>query len=234
MCNEYQLRVKRGDLTDQFRQLKIPIRWADAEPNRPLDEPIKPTNRATILRPEDPANPAGGLEGLDIRWWMVPFFHRGAVKDWKSMCTNARWETVDTAPTFRNAYKARRCLVPLTSFIEYSEPEGWKKGRPKQRNEISWESGEPRFFAGLWERSTPADMPEGLESFAFITAPACEDVRPIHDRTPTVLTADQGMQWLDLEGTGKMAFADPAPIGSYALRHIPRDQVMSAELRRLV
>lgn len=65
------------------------------------------------------------------------------------MATNARIETVDTSPTFRGAYKNRRCLSPVSSFIEYSEPEGWKKGQPKQRNEIFWAEAEIRYFAGL-------------------------------------------------------------------------------------
>jgi putative SOS response-associated peptidase YedK len=233
MCNEYRQRFTRQQITDQFSQLKIPMRWADAEANRPREEPIKPTDRATILRPVDPARPAAGLEGLDIRWWLVPAFHKGAVKDWRSMCTNARFETVDTAPTFRGAYKARRCLVPVSSFIEYSEPEGWRKGKPKMRHEISW-GDELRYFAGLWERATPADLPEGVESFTFVTGPACPDVQPIHDRTPAVLTIDQGLTWLDLEGPGKAAFAEPACAGTYTVAHAPRDAVLSAELRRLI
>lgn len=148
------------------------------------------------------------------------------------MCTNARLETVDTAPTFRDPYRQRRCLVPLTSFIEYSEPAGWKKGQPKTRNEIEWPGGDVRYFAGLWDRSNPTDMPEGLESFAFITGPATPDIEPIHDRTPVVLTLEQGMEWLKLAGPGKAPFLDLPPPGAFTYRESPREQVMSAEMRR--
>jgi len=233
MCNEFRFTDTRASIEGAFRQLGIPIRWADAPSNRRLDEPIRPTDRATILRPVDAADPAAGLEGLDIRWWLVPAFHRGPVKDWRSMCTNARIETVDTAPTFKGAYQARRCLVPLTSFIEYSEPAGWKKGQPKMRHEITWGGG-VRYFAGLWERSRPADMPEGLESFTFVTGPACADIAPIHDRTAAVLTLEQGMSWLDLKGPGKAGFAAPAGAGTYTVVHAPREALMSKEMRRLV
>ena len=150
------------------------------------------------------------------------------------MCTNARFETVDTAPTFRGPYRTRRCIVPLTSFIEYSEPAGWKKGQPKMRHEISWPGGEIRYFAGLWERSTPADMPEGLESFAFVTGPCCPDVEPIHDRTPAVLTVEQALDWLDLEGAGKAGFAHLPPAGTYTLAHAPREHIIGPELRRML
>ncbi|MDP1985986.1 SOS response-associated peptidase, partial [Phenylobacterium sp.] len=182
MCNEYLKRAAATNLAELFSEYGIPLRIDEAAPNRALDEPIRPTERATVLRPLDPARPTAGLEMVDLRWWLVPAFHRGPVKDWRAMSTNARIETVATAPTFKDAYRHRRCLVPLTSFIEYSEPAGWKKGQPKQRNEISWAGGDIRFFAGLWERATPADFPEGLESFTFITGPAAPDVRPIHDR----------------------------------------------------
>jgi putative SOS response-associated peptidase YedK len=232
MCNEYQSRVKLGELRDRFLKRNIPFQWVGGEPNRSIDEPIKPTDRATIIRPVDPSNVTAGIEGLSVRWWLVPPFHRGALKDWRSMCTNARLETVDTAPTFRDAYKLRRCLVPLTSFIEYSEPVGWKKGQPKTRNEIDWDGGEPRYFAGLWERSTPSDMPQGIDTFAFITGPAPPDVAAIHDRSPPVLTLDQGLEWLRLDGPGKAPLYDLVPAGSFRVRHSPREQIMSAEMRR--
>ncbi|WP_091741073.1 SOS response-associated peptidase [Phenylobacterium immobile] len=234
MCNEFQKRYSRFLISDRFAQIKIPLRWADAEANTPLDTPVRPTDRATIIRPIDADHPTAGLEGLDMRWWMVPSFHRGAMKDWRTMCTNARVETVNSAPTFREAYRRRRCLVPLTSFIEYSEPPGWTKGKPKQRNEIEWEDGDVRYFAGLWERSTPSDMPEGVETFAFVTGPAGPDVTSIHDRCPAVLTIAQGMEWLGLDGPGKSALEQPAPPGTFTVKLSPRESLMSAEMRRAI
>ncbi|MDP1640663.1 MAG: SOS response-associated peptidase family protein [Phenylobacterium sp.] len=234
MCNEYQKRIARGPLTERFSEINIPIRWADAEPNRDLDEPIRPTDRATILRAADPGDPTAGLEGLEMRWWLTPAFHRGPLNAWRSMCTNARIETVDTAPTFREAYRRRRCLVPLTSFIEYSEPPGWKKGRPKTRHEISWADEDVRVFAGLWERSTPEDHPGGLESFAFVTAPAPADIAPFHDRAPPTLSLAQGLAWLDLEGPGKGMLEDLPGPGAYQVVEAPRDQLMTPEMRRLL
>jgi putative SOS response-associated peptidase YedK len=232
MCNEYRFNTTRDAIAAQFAELGIPLHWADAAGNRPSEEPIRPTDRATMIRPLDPADPRAGVEGLDVRWWMVPYFHKGEVRAWTSMCTNARIETVDTSPTFREAYRRRRALIPLTSFIEYSEPAGWKKGRPKTRHEISWPGGEVRYFAGLWDQASPSDMPGGLTSFSFITGPCCPDVAPIHDRTPAILTLDEGMAWLDLNGAGKAAFADPPAPGAYVVAESPREQIMSAAMRR--
>ena len=159
MCNEYQHRVKRGDYWDQFAQIKIPIQWAGGESNLPLDRPIRPIDRAPMIRAIDLANPEAGLEGSEQRWWLVPFFHKGKVGNWKAMCTNARLETFHTTSAFREPYKRRRTLIPVTSFIEYDEPPGWKKGDPKRRWEISWEPRNEhdrvRYFAGLWDTAHP-------------------------------------------------------------------------------
>lgn len=223
MCNEYQIRKVRPDLGERFSQLKIPMTWADAEPNRPLDQPIRPTNRAPVIRAVDPADPTAGLEGLQMRWWLTPFFHKGPLKDWKAMCTNARLETVDSTPAFREPYRRRRCLVPVTSFIEYDTPPGWKKGDPKRRWEITWPDGDVRYFAGLWDRASPSDMPEGLDSFAFVTGPPGPDVARIHTRQARVLTAEQGLEWLRLDGPGKAMLEDPGNAGALVLTPRPRE-----------
>ena len=217
MCNEFNLRIDFANWWDQ-----------QGPSNRPLNQPFKPTNRATMLRPVDPADPAAGLECVDRRWWLVPFFHRGPVSAWKSMCTNAKIETVDTAPTFRDAYKRRRALIPITAFVEYDAPPGWKKGQPKRRWEVSWSPTEAfdevRYFAGLWERATPADIEGPLESFAFITGPPGPDVAAAHDRQPAVLTFAQGMDWLRLDGPGKAGLVTETPPGTYRLTERARER----------
>ncbi len=227
MCNEYQVRVNFTDWWKVRGAGRTPIEPRDPPSNRPLNHPIKPTNRAPMLRPIDPANPAAGLESADRRWWLIPFFHKGPVLAWKSMCTNARLETVDTAPAFREAYKHRRALLPITSFIEYDEPAGWKKGMPKRRWEVTWTPTHPfdevRYFAGLWDRSTPSDLSEPLESFAFITGPPGPDVAAVHDRQPAVLTFEQGMRWLQLDGPGKNDLATATPAGAYTLTERARE-----------
>ncbi|MFD3264019.1 SOS response-associated peptidase family protein [Phenylobacterium ferrooxidans] len=235
MCNEYQLRVRRGDYDWQFSELNVPINWADAEPNRPLDRPFKPTNRATMIRAVDPADPMAGVEGLEARWWLVPFFHKGPLSAWKAMCTNARLETVDTTAAFREPYKRRRALIPFSSFIEYDEPPGWKKGEPKRRWEISWapahERDRVRFFAGLWDTAHPADHDGPLTSFTFVTGPPgplfstpqADTGKPLHSRQTRVLTLQQGMDWLKLDGGGKALLEDPEPHGDFVLKPRPRE-----------
>jgi putative SOS response-associated peptidase YedK len=233
MCNEYQLRLRFDGSV--IPHAKIPITWADAGSNRPLDRPFRPTNRAPMLRAVDAADPSAGLEGVERRWWMVPFFHKGKVGDWKAMCTNARLETVDTTAAFRAPYKRRRALIPLTSFIEYDEPPGWKKGEPKRRWEVSWtprdEADRVRYFAGLWDTAHPSDHEGPLESFTFVTGapgaafstPRPDTGKPLHHRQARVLTWEQGLEWLRLDGAGKAMLEEPETEGGFVLTERPRE-----------
>jgi len=221
MCNEYQLKVRRADYDAAFRGAGLDVLWSDAEPNRPPDRPFRPTDRAPILRR---TRDGAGLEGLEARWWLVPGFHRGSVSDWKAMCTNARIETAATAASFREAVRTGRCLAPVTSVFEYDAPRGWRKGQPKRRWEVSWPedgpSGPVRFLAGLCARSHPADLPEGLDSFAVITRPAGADMARIHDRQPVILSLAEGLDWLDRGALDTLPA--PGPAGDLTLREAPR------------
>lgn len=64
--------------------------------------------------------------------------------------------------------------------------------------------------------------------------PCPPDIEPIHDRTPPVLTLEQGMEWLRLDGPGKAPFYDLPPLGTYSVKVSPLDRIMSAEMRRLL
>jgi putative SOS response-associated peptidase YedK len=236
MSHEYHRDAPRAVLDAAFRRQGVPLRWQDAEPQRPAGEPFKPTSRATLLRATDPRNPAAGLEGLDLRWWLTPYFHKGPLAAWNTVTANAPIETVDTSPTFREAYRARRALVPLTRFVVYEQPAGWRKGSPKPRWEATWTPADThdqvRYFAGLWDRAQPADLDAPLDSFAILTGRPGPDLAAIHDRQPVVLTLAQGLDWLRLDGPGKAGLVTETPAGTYRLTERPRENVMTPEMRR--
>ena len=81
-----------------------------------------------------------------LRWGLIPFWAKDEKVGFKSI--NARAETVATAPSFREAFRHRHCLVPATGFYE------WKKlpSGGKQPYNIGMRDGSPMAFAGLWER----------------------------------------------------------------------------------
>jgi putative SOS response-associated peptidase YedK len=200
MCNRYGYQAPISRLVDEFSQTRIPLIFRDgAVPNLEPREHIRSTDTAKIIRPIDPADPAQGVELADARWWLIPFFHRKGVKDWKPMCTNARAETVATTATYRESYRRRRCLVPATHFFERTGEKGAK---------VMWKftkAGSDLFcFAGLWDRCQTTDGP--IESFSIVTCEPGPDCSPYHNRQPVILERDQCAGWLDL------TTADPMPI----------------------
>lgn len=194
MCNAYRLLTPIHQAFDVFSQVGLPLKIADPArlPNQPL-EMVRPTDVVPILRPVEPPAPESGVELAMLRWGLIPGFHRGGIKDWKLLCTNARSETVATARPFRDAYRARRCLVPADGFYEWTGPKGgktrWLFTRP---------DGALFAFPGLWERWAGPDGP--LETFTLLTTGPGSDVAPYHDRQPVILERTQWAAWLHLDG----------------------------------
>jgi putative SOS response-associated peptidase YedK len=106
--------------------------------------------------------------------------------------TNAQAVTVDEKPSFRSAFKARRCLIPAGDFFDW-QATGAKHKQPYHFRRID---GALLGFAGLWERWKNAEG-QVVETCSIITTSANGIVRPVHDRMPVILDpADYG-QWLD-------------------------------------
>lgn len=125
-----------------------------------------------------------------LRWGLIPSW----AKDPKigSQCINAKAETVAEKPSFRSAFKKRRCLVLATSFYE------WRvDGKRKQPMWIGLKSKRPFAFAGLWEHWAPTEGDVPLETCTIITTESNELLAPIHNRMPVILAPTSYDQWLD-------------------------------------
>ena len=122
-------------------------------------------------------------------------FYWGLVPHWAkdisigNRMINARMETVATKPSFRAAFKKRRCLIPADGFYEWQGPKG-----QKQPMFITLAGDRPLAFAGLWE-TWHADY----RSFTIITCPASDALKTIHDRMPAVLDPAAYESWLDTD-----------------------------------
>jgi putative SOS response-associated peptidase YedK len=118
-----------------------------------------------------------------MKWGLIPFWAKDAAIGNK--LANARGETVAEKPSFRSAFKSRRCIIPASGFYEWKTEKG-----VKQPWYVSLKSGEPMAFAGLW------DTWNDIETCCIITTAANELMLPIHDRMPVILDADQWEVWL--------------------------------------
>ena len=217
MCNRYGNNAPAARLIDLFSEVKIPLRFeGGAVRNIAPREHIRPTEGALIARPVDPADPAGGLARVEARWWLIPFFHKGGIKDWKPLCTNARAESVATTPTFREAFRRRRCLIPATHFFEWTGPKG-----SKTPWRFTKADSDAFCFAGLWDRALTSDGP--VESFAILTTAAGPDCAPYHTRQPVILEHQQWSAWLDLRGQAD-DLLQAGPAGTIAVSLAPLTQ----------
>lgn len=126
-----------------------------------------------------------------LHWGLVPFWAKDISIGARMI--NARAETIASKPSFRNAFKKRRCLIPADGFYEWKGPKG-----QKQPMFITLPESKPFAFAGLWEAWHPKDDPDMIyKSCAIITTAASDSVREIHHRMPAILKPDMYESWLD-------------------------------------
>lgn len=127
-----------------------------------------------------------------LRWGLIPSWAKDQAIGYKLI--NARSETVAEKPSFRYAFKHRRCLIPTNGFYEWQRLEGSKT--KKQPYFIGLEDEDTFAFAGLWER-WESKAGDTLETCTILTTEANDLVSPIHDRMPVILHAQDYDQWLD-------------------------------------
>ncbi|MDP6343246.1 MAG: SOS response-associated peptidase [Alphaproteobacteria bacterium] len=178
MCGRYSLTSPE----EAMRRL-FDIQAGDIGPPR---YNLAPSQLAPVARRESADGPV--LARL-MRWGLVPGWARD--ESIGQRLINARSETAAEKPSFRAAFRQRRCLVPADGFYE------WRNlGSRKQPYWISRPEGEPFAMAGLWESWRRDDGPE-LLTFTILTTEATEDLRPIHHRMPVILPPEAHAAWLD-------------------------------------
>jgi putative SOS response-associated peptidase YedK len=125
-----------------------------------------------------------------LRWGLIPYWAKDAKIGYSAI--NAMAEAVAIKPTFREAFKSRRCLVPADGFYE------WQKidSKTKQPYRFVMADGSPMAFAGLWERWNDPASGEAVQTFAIITGEPNALCAPIHNRMPVILDAADWQTWL--------------------------------------
>ncbi|TSA25108.1 MAG: SOS response-associated peptidase [Bacteroidetes bacterium] len=141
-----------------------------------------PSQELAIISNQDPE------ELQFFRWGLVPFWARDPSIGNKLI--NAKVETIAEKPSFKNAFRKRRCLVPADGFYE------WKKNSAKIPFRIIMNDGSLFAMAGIWEKWVSG---EGgvIHSFSIITTEPNELMAPIHNRMPVILLPENEKLWLD-------------------------------------
>jgi putative SOS response-associated peptidase YedK len=199
MCGRYRVSKRKQILAEHFNAV------ADDEEWNPHYN-VAPTQSVPIIR-QHPKEPVRHLSLL--RWGLIPSWMKDS--SGAARMINARSETANTQPAFRDALKSRRCLVPADGFYEWQ-----KKGAARQPFCFEVNDGELFAFAGLWERWK---NPNGdwIKTCAILTTKANSITSPIHDRMPVILKPDDYDLWLDPGMVDTAAASDllkPFDVGS--------------------
>ena len=182
MCGRFTLRTPTNLLVQQF--------LLDSAPELPLRYNIAPTQSVAVARE---SSDLPGRHLVMLQWGLIPSW----AKDPKmgARMINARGETVAEKPSFRAAFKRRRCLVLADGYYE------WQKGAAKGKKQpvyITMADDRPFAFAGLWEHWEGSG--EGpIESCTIITTDSNDLTADVHDRMPVILHAEDYDLWLDRE-----------------------------------
>ncbi|MCX7312155.1 MAG: SOS response-associated peptidase [Alphaproteobacteria bacterium] len=202
MCGRYCI-------TSAPEALRALFRYRE-QPNFPARYNVAPTQPVPIVRMAN-----GEREFALVRWGLIPAW----VKDTKgfSLLINARGESVNEKPAFRNAMKRRRCLFPADGFYE------WKThGAAKRPYLIRPVAGGPIAFAGLWETWTGPNGEE-MDTAAIVTTEANATMGAVHHRAPVIVPPEQFDFWLDCRNVDETMAAGlivKAPEGLMEVREV--------------
>jgi putative SOS response-associated peptidase YedK len=147
---------------------------------------ITPGSRLPAVRAESRTKK---LQLTELRWGLVPSWAKS--DDSGTQFVNARAETLTAKPSFRDALRTRRCVIPASGFYEWEIV-----GRTKKPWLFRWRDERPFGLAGLWE-TWRAPHGDHVETCAVITTEPNELMHPIHHRMPVMLTPEQFEPWLD-------------------------------------
>jgi putative SOS response-associated peptidase YedK len=133
-----------------------------------------------------------------MRWGLIPQWWSKPLQELRLATFNARAETVDTKPFFRDAFKRNRCLIPVSGYYEwhYDEPEN-KKKKPQPWYFTARDGSPILTTAGLWDEWKDRASGETIRSCTMIITEPNRFVAEVHDRMPVLLRPDQFDAWLD-------------------------------------
>ena len=181
MCGRYALDASVDEIASEFRVDPGSGEGWSASWN------IAPSRSAPVIRMRE------GRPRIDLlRWGLIPPWSREDMGG--TGLFNARTETIDSKPSFRDSFRHQRCIVPLRAFYE------WTGGKGRRRA-FAIRADDDRLFglAGIWAGRNP-DADGSRESFSIVTRAAGPLLQSIHPRMPVVLHGPARDHWLDHRG----------------------------------
>ena len=180
MCGRFTNSAKAKDVEKEFKVGRLNNVSFEARYN------IAPSQIIPAVLETDGERMVG-----EFRWGLVPSWAKDDSIGNKLI--NARAETLAEKPSFREAYRSRRCIIPASGFYEWA-----KKGAGAKQPFYFYVKDKEVFgFAGLWEEWTDRETGEVLDTCTIITTEANAVLEPVHDRMPVILKPEDYDLWLD-------------------------------------
>jgi putative SOS response-associated peptidase YedK len=176
MCGRFTLRAPAERVKREFQLEEVPS--IEARFN------VAPTQNILAVR-----HSPDGSEVAMLKWGLIPSWAKDAAIGAKLI--NARSETVEEKPSFREAFKRRRCIIPADGFYEWQ-----RMGSRKQPFYFRLKDDRLFGFAGLWDKWRSPDG-ESLETCSILTTEANDVLSTVHDRMPVILHRETYDLWLD-------------------------------------
>ncbi len=200
------------------RESKLSLIEKAFDINKVLTKIERSYNVAPTQRVVSVINDGGTNILTDFKWGLIPSWAKD--DSFATKLCNARSETIAEKPSFRSAFRERRCLVIATGYYEW-----YTEGKMKIPVFFHLKTKEPFGIAGIWETWKSPEN-ETVETCSIITTEANETAKQIHDRMPVIMPYDRIPDWLDPSNRNKDSLLDmlkpysPEEMGMYRVSPI--------------
>jgi putative SOS response-associated peptidase YedK len=185
MCGRFTTKMTWAEIVALYRlTMKAPPH------NMPARYNVCPTDPMDVVHQRD-----GERELVSMRWGLVPHWWHRPLEELRAATFNARAETVETKPFFRDAFEHNRCLIPMSGYYEWRDtPAG------RQPYYFTARDSSPILTAaGIWSSWKNRETGQPLLSCTMLITEPNEFVAEVHDRMPALLTQKQFEPWLSGE-----------------------------------
>ena len=184
MCGRYALNISGEDLAIEFAAGVKDAGYTPSNWN------ISPTTVIPFISSNDERGIERSIQ--TARWGLIPSWAKDASR--QANAINARVESIAEKPTFKSAFKSRRCLIPATGYYEWATELG--KYKPKQPFYISNKDKSSIAIAGIYEEWINPQTSSPITTAAIITREVVGILKPIHHRMPVILPKSLWSRWL--------------------------------------
>ena len=196
MCGRYALNISGDDLALEYNANNPYSSYLASNWN------ISPTTTIPFINESKNGSVTRAINLAS--WGLIPSWAKDSSR--QASAINARVETISEKPTFREAFKSRRCLVPVSGYYEWATELG--QYRPKQPFFISNKESKTLAIAGIYEEWINPESNQPLTTAAIITRSAVGVVAPIHNRMPVILPRQLWDTWLNPDQLSKSEVED--------------------------